>query len=536
MQRSRLLGVALTGLALATAGGLALRPSAAAQVRSTAAPPSPGSAEERCASLTGARIGPGVVERAEHVAKGTALPVAGVPFKPAAGAGFCWVHARISPEPGSMIRADAWLPDTWNGKLLGVGGAGLNGGLALAPLTLGPLLAKGYAGAATDVGHDSAAGAKWAYHAQPKVVDWGHRGEHLTAVFAKAAIRVFYGRPAQHAYFQGCSNGGREALMEARRYPQDYDGIIAGAPASYGVGQTTAFVWHHELVARTPGASTLGSKLKLVQDAVLKQCDQLDGVADGLIENPQLCRFDPAKLQCKPGVSGSDCLDPGEVAVLRSIYQGPRVQGRQISSGFPPGGEGVPGNWDAWITSDKSIAASLGQEFFRWIVYQDPSWTLSRFDLDKDYAAASARLASTIDSKDPDLRAFARRGGKLIIYHGWDDAAVPAGNSLNYYDGVRRALGSAAADHVRLFMAPGMMHCAGGPGPSSFDMLSELDRWATGGPPPERVIASRYDNPLAALTGEHGKALQTRPLCAWPKTAHSIGTGSTDAAENFVCR
>jgi hypothetical protein len=523
------LGVAAAGLATYDASAQSETPSSAAASADAS----------RCAALVGTKVESGVVESTEFVGRGaevsTLISVAAA--KPLlAGlkvpASFCRVHARLNPMLGSEIHVEIWLPEQWNGKFLGTGGGGFSGGIDAAPLTLRDPLATGYAAAATDVGHKSSDGAQWAYGQPVKLVDWAHRGNHLTAVFAKALIATYYGKPATRAYFQGCSNGGRDALMEASRYPEDYDGIIAGAPATNWTGMMTGFVWNHQAVSGAPGAPNLNSKLKLVQEAVLAKCDALDGVKDGVIENPQMCRFDPAKIQCKSG-DGPDCLSAAEVTALRKIYQGPRTRnGRQIYSGFAAGAENV--EWQNWITGTKAAQAGFGTEFYRWMVYSDSKWTPEHFDPDRDYPVAKKQMGPIIDSNNPDLRPFTRHGGKLIVYHGWADAGIPAGASVDYYNAVRHRLG-AAAGQVRLFMVPGMAHCFGGPGPNRFDMLSQLDNWVENGTAPEQVIATKYDNDLAVFAGRPAKQVRTRPLCAWPKVAHYGDTGSTDDAANFSC-
>jgi feruloyl esterase len=421
--------------------------------------------------------------------------------------------------------------------LLGAGGGGFNGGLDAAPVALGPAVAKGYAGAVTDTGHKSSDGAQWALNEPDKVADWGHRANHLTALFAKELVADYYGRPATRAYFQGCSNGGRDALMEARRYPDDYDGIIAGDPAADWTGMTASFLWNYQTLFLTPGASGLATKIKLVNDAVLAKCDGLDGVKDGVLENPGECRFDPAELQCKSGDS-PDCLTPAEVIALRKIHSGPGLRdGRTVFPGFPVGGEAIPDNRNGWIDRSKNGIFVLGAEFYRWMVYGDPNWAPERFQLDQDYPMAKARLGPIVDANDPDLRLFSRRGGKLILYHGWYDGAVSPEATISYFEAVRRRLGaSAAADHVRLFMAPGMAHCGFGPGANAFDMLTPLDQWVTHGVAPERIIATKYDDDFSAFKGLPAKPLKTHPLCAWPKTAHYDGAGSTDDAASFTCR
>lgn len=273
--------------------------------------------------MAGARFGQATIERAERILLGAALgtgPFAAVKSPVA----FCKVSTRIHPTTDSDIRSEVWLPDEWNGKLLGVGGGGLSGGLATAPLSLRIPLQKGYVGTASDVGHDANDSGQWALGHPEKLKDYAYRGNHLTAVLAKAVIRWFYSAPAQQAYFQGCSNGGRDALMEVSRFPNDYDGVIAGAPAASWTPLMTSFLFNHNALFGAPGAAGLAVKLPLIEAALVKQCDALDGV----VENPRRCVFDPAPLQCKDG-SSAQCLTRASWRPFKSSMQVPgRARGR----------------------------------------------------------------------------------------------------------------------------------------------------------------------------------------------------------------
>lgn len=485
-----------------------------------------------CGALVGRKIGGGTVTAAERMAAGAKFNLPNVPAGiqlPTLSAPMCKVKARLSPVPTSEIDVEVWLPETWNGKFVGIGGGGFSGGLDSAMLLLNPLVGKGYAGVATNVGHPAGDSAKWAHKDPVKLADWAHRGNHVTAQFTKALVAEAYARPAQRSYFWGCSNGGRDALMEAWRYPGDYDGIVSGAPAAAWTRVLPAMAWN---MAALQGVSFTPAKLKLVNDAVMARCDNLDGVKDGILENPLACRFDPAELECKAGQS--DCLSGAEVKALRALYQGPRTRdGKQISAGLAVGGETT--EWTGWVTGPKPVHGQMSPEFFRWMVYGDESWSQARFDMDRDYAAAVRAVGTIIDSDNPDIRPFLKRGGKLLLWHGWADAALPPENTITYYDAVKRKVGAAADQQVRLFMAPGVSHCFGGPGPSQFDMVAELDRWFESGQAPERIIATKPDNPIASFIGLPTKAVRTRPLCAWPKVARWNGSGSTDEAANFSC-
>jgi pimeloyl-ACP methyl ester carboxylesterase len=495
----------------------------------SAAAASPDDPAVRCAQLAGKQLGGAAVTRAEYVAPGAVLP----PFRDKTAFGFCRVDARISPGAASLIKIQVWLPTNWNGKFLGAGGGGFNGGLASASLGLRGPASQGYAAVATDAGHDVSLSPDWALGHPEKTVDFGHRANHLGAVVGKAVVADYYGSPAKRAYFHGCSNGGRDALMLAQRYPDDYDGIVAGAPANDWIALLTSFVRNERVARLSPGVDTLGPKLKLLHEAAMNKCDAADGLKDGLIERPSSCRFDPAVLECKPG-STTDCLSKAEVSVAKAIYRGPVTRsGRQLMSGFPVGSEY---EWGSWITSPKSLAGGMGRDFFRYLVYEDRSWDETRFDLGRDYAFANGKLGSSLAAVDPNLAPFVRKGGRLLMYHGWDDAAIPAGSTLRYYDAVRRTLGNRAADHTRLFMLPGVAHCAGGHGPDNIDYVAVLDRWTESGVAPEQLVATKYDSQFRAGAGLPARALRTRPVCAWPKTARYLGSGAVEDASSYICR
>ncbi|GGL34973.1 tannase/feruloyl esterase family alpha/beta hydrolase [Caulobacter rhizosphaerae] len=476
----------------------------------------------RCAGLVGARIDGGRVESAERVAPGATIAT-GETAGAKVSTALCRVRLRLNPVADSDIRVEVWLPDTWNHKLFALGGAGFDGGLNPGGgALLGKATAQGYASVATDVGHAPVANAvSWAHGKPQAVIDFGHRGNHVAAVAAKQLIGAYYGRPAKHAYFLGCSNGGRDGVMEASRYPDDYDGVIAGAPARRYLEIVTQLISYSRISSEVP---TLSSKLNLVHGAVMAKCDGLDGVKDGILENPLACKFDPVELQCK-GADSAACLTSAEVDGFRRIYGGLRLKsGERVIGGPVVGSEGVPGNWGAWILSP--IGAMAGQEIYRWMVFDDPNWKVETFDLDRDYPVAKARIGATINADEPDLRAFAKRGGKLIMYQGWADPAITPLETINYLQAVRET-SPQAASQVRLFMVPGMMHCAGGPGANVFDMQPALEAWVEKGQAPERVVATEAGG---------GDPPASRPLCAWPKTAHYNGAGSTRDAANFTCK
>ena len=462
---------------------------------------------------------------------------AGIPPLPAPGV-FCRVKATLTPTPSSAIGIEVWLPakDAWNGKFLAVGNGGFAGGFGGPYLLMGPALKRGYATAGTDTGHKGS-DAKWALGQPEKIKDYAWRANHLTAEATKALIKAYYASAPSRAYFQGCSNGGREALMEAQRFPGDYDGIVAGAPANAWTPMVAGFAWN-QAALMAPGAALAKMQLAAIQDAVLEQCDELDGVKDGVIDDPRQCRFDIAKLGCKPGEAGGGCLTPEQIVAWRKIHDGPRIGGKAVFPGFPVGGEGVPGAWDSWIAAgDAAQQAFLSREFYANMVYGQPDWALTGFDLARDYPKADAMYRSVLNSDDPDLSAFKARGGKLILDHGWADAAITPLATIGYYEKVRARMGAASDGFVRLFMAPGVSHCFMGPGPDGFDMVGALEQWVEHGQAPDRIIAEKRANGMLALLGAPpGDVLRSRPLCPYPQVARWTGEGSTDEAANFVCR
>lgn len=524
--------------ALAMIGAAAPAALAAPVIASPSPPTSPNNnAAQSCAALAGQTIGIGHITAATWVSRGDDLTSSGAMAALKSTSDFCRVWAELKPAPTSQIKIQLWLPSQWNGKFLGTGGGGFSGGYDSAPLSLRPPVAQGYAALVTDAGHATSDDARWAYQQPQRVIDWAHRANHVSAIFAKAVIQHHYGQSAQRSYFQGCSNGGRDALMEARRYPNDYDAIIAGAPAPDWNGMNAAFLWNWQAIFQTAGAAGLVQKIGLVSRAIRAKCDALDGVKDGVLENPQACHFDPAELACS-GSETNACLTTPEIGALRKIYAGPYLANtRYVYSGLALGDEDIPANASSWLDPSAAGTAAFATEYFRWMVHQDPQWTADQFRLDRDYRLAVKRMGPLVDAHDPDLRPFFRRGGKLLLWHGWSDARVPALRTVRYYNDVRKRVGANMADqHMRLFMVPGMGHCFAGPGPNKFDALSALDQWAESGTAPQKLLATKYENDLFAIIDLPTKAVRTRPLCPFPKTAQYQGGGSTDDAANFICR
>ncbi|MDX2056164.1 MAG: tannase/feruloyl esterase family alpha/beta hydrolase [Gemmatimonadales bacterium] len=510
-------------------------------------------AQRPCASLTSLRLQGAVITEASPVAPGLFTPPPdGPPASPVKLLAHCRVRGTARPVPDSEIRFEVWLPEpgAWNGKFQQAGNGGYAGSIPAG--SLANALLRGYATAGTDDGHVGM-DPSFAIGHPEKVVDFGHRAVHLTAGHAKAVIEAYYGRAATRAYFVGCSDGGREALMEAQRYPADFDGIVVGAPANNWTRLLTSGVWNWRALNETPGSAIPVAKLGLIQRAAVAACDRLDQVADGLIEAPNRCRFDPASLQCR-GADQPDCLTTAQLTALRKIYDGPRSPrtGERIYPGAIPGTEAVPGNWNPWIVASPQqplpFIAWFGTTFYQSMVFENPAWDYRTMDFDRDLATALAKVGGVLDAVDPDLRAFRDRGGKMIQYHGWGDAAISATGSIDYYQQVLTSVGPGVPDFYRLFMVPGMGHCGGGIGPTDFgqfetgptaadpdrDIVAALDRWVERGVAPERIIATgiRPGEPMS----DPSKATRiSRPLCVWPRIAQYRGVGSSDEAENFSC-
>jgi hypothetical protein len=433
---------------------------------------------------------------------------------------FCRVEAAAHPTASSNIGIEVWLPAAgWNGKLEAVGNGAWAG--TISHSALATALAQGYAATSTDTGHRGGS-ADFLQQDQELLVDFAHRAVHEMAVTAKAVVVAFYERPAARAYFTGCSTGGRQALTAAQRYPGDFDGIVAGAAAYYPSHIQGMQVWTAAVANRSAGAVLDRAAMTAVNEAAIAACDLIDGVADGVIENPARCAFQPTALAC-PAANGGACLAPAQIETVRRIYAGPtRGDGTSIYPGLARGSE------SGWTTLAGPTPLSLALETFQWIVHEDAAWDWRSFDAVTEIPGAAERIGPLMDASDADLGAFTARGGKLLIYHGWSDPGIPPAGTIRYYDEVRATLGARTADaSVRLFMVPGMGHCAGGTGTDRFDAIAALDRWIETDAAPERIEAERVVS---------GERVRTRPLCAWPETAVYSGTGSTDDSANFSCR
>ena len=477
-----------------------------------------------CESLTAAAMKDATITRAEVVAPGKlSLPEGG---RRGEGRGnaykdlpeFCRVSATLTPSSDSDIKVEVWLPTTtWNGKFEAVGNGGWAGVISYPAMA--DALRAGYATASTDTGHVGGRGTFALDHPE-KLIDFSWRSEHEMTVKAKALIQAFYGSAPKLSYWNGCSTGGRQGLKEAQMFPNDYDGIIAGAPAN----RTAISLWIADAVLKDPSSYIPPSKYPLIHQAAVAACDAADGLKDGLIDDPSKCRFDPAALRCN-GADSPSCLTDAQVTAAKKIYSpaiNPRT-GAELFSSLMPGSEL---GWAVQAQGPEPAANLYDQ--YRYVVFKDPNWDWKTFDFDKDVARGNRPENLIMNATNPDMKAFFSHGGKLLLYHGWSDPQVPPLNTVKYFNSVVKNLGGAdkAADRVRLFLAPGMGHCAGGEGPSVFDKVGPLERWVEQSKAPDALIASHVTD---------GKVDRTRPLCAFPQVATYKGSGNIDDAASFVC-
>ncbi len=448
---------------------------------------------------------------------------------------YCWVDAMIRPN----IRFAASLPTHWNGRFVMRGGGGYAGQQPVKGRD-DPLRDQGYVTASTDTGHDAARYplASFAYNNRDGEIDYAYRAVHLTAVEVKALIDEHYGRPADYDYWLGCSTGGRQGLMSAQRFPEDFDGIVAGAPVLDFANTQIGGVWSSRALREHPMGL---EKIARVGEAIYAACDGLDGLEDGLIDDPRQCRFDPRTdyPRCD-GADRVDCLTEGQSAALAKIYGGVVSRGEPYFPGQPVGAElGDPlgsaasrtSGWGGWFVAPgggSPLLERFGVTFMRYMAFRqdDPDWSLEQFDFDEDPYRMDA-IRGILDATDSDLTRFRDAGGRMITYHGWSDTALNPLMAVNYYENV---LGETpdAPDFYRLFMVPGMFHCAGGRGINTIDALPPLVAWVETGEAPARLIGRRVDR--------DGEVLMTRPVCPYPQVARYTGAGGIDDAASFACR
>jgi len=432
----------------------------------------------------------------------------------------CLVTFILKPTSDSLIHVELWLPARgWNGKYMAVGNGGWSGSVNHNAMALA--LSRGYATSSTDTGHQGGS-ASFALGHPEKLIDYACRSEHEMTAVSKAIIADYYGKPQRLSYWNGCSAGGKQGLKEAQQYPEDFDGIIAGSPAANWTGRATQAIWSAQAVHNDEASFIPSAKYEMIHRAVLAACDKLDGVEDGVLENPRRCTFDPQALVCQ-GEDSPACLTAKQAEAARKIYSSstnPRRHQR-LYSGLERGSELGWGTWSG------AKPLSIALDYFRFVVFENPEWDFRTLNFDTDVARAEALDAHRINATDPDLSAYFKRGGKLIQYHGWSDTQISPGNSVDYYESVVAKLGAAHLDDsYRLFMVPGMGHCGGGEGTSTFDMIEALEKWVEGKLVPGRIVAQRTAK---------GKTARSRPLCPYPQVAIYKGSGSTDEAASFMC-
>lgn len=507
-----------------------------------------------CPDLKSLSLGDATIRKAQAVPAGPfAIPAA----DPRARAesltlpAFCRVQGVIEPAKDSHIEFEVWLPAArWNGRYQGIGNGAFAGSIEYVGEggALASALKAGFAASSTDTGHQGDGfDARWALGHPEKIVDYGHRAIHETAEKAKIIIRAFYGEPAKHSYFSSCSNGGRQALMEAQRYPADYDGIIAGAPAANFTRILTTFTWDVLATTLDPASYIPAGKFAAIEAAAVAACDARDGVKDGIIDEPNKCAFDPSVLLCK-GRESDACLTTPQIVALKKISGGPRTtKGEQLYPGFQPGGESGWAGWVSGAKADQSAQYIFGTQGMANLIFQNAAYDYKAFNVDRDARTADDLAGRTLNAIDPDLSAFQKRGGKLILFHGWSDPALPPTATIDYYRTAATKLGPKADETIRLYMVPGMQHCGDGPGADAFgfapglppaepdpsrNMSAALESWVEQGTAPSAMVATKYNTPDNPSSG----VKFTRPLCPYPQVARYKGAGSENDAANFACK
>ncbi|MGC1299580.1 MAG: tannase/feruloyl esterase family alpha/beta hydrolase [Alloacidobacterium sp.] len=510
-----------------------------------------GATAGKCADLKQLAIPNATITVTESVAAGAFSPPdlkAGekVPHLFKTTPAFCRVLATLKPTADSDIKVEVWMPaNGWNGKFRGQGNGGFAGYIAYRGLASS--VTQGYAAASTDTGH-STPGAEWALGHPEKIVDYGYRAVHEMTADAKVIVKTLYGNDPKRSYFASCSNGGRQALMEAQRFPDDYDGIIAGAPANNWVPMLTGGLKFMQVLDQ--GGYIPPAKVPAIGKAVVAACDAQDGVTDGVLNDPRQCRFDPATMLCK-GANSDACLTAPQVDTLKTIYAGAHdASGKLIFPGLLPGSEEGRNGWATWVTGSeegKSAGTFYVSGYFANMVYGKSDWDYKIANLDDALKLAYEKTGDSMNATNPDLKPFLAHG-KLIMYHGWNDPGISPLNSINYYNNVVASVGSQTAEQsLRLYMVPGMQHCGGGPGATDFGqdedaprsdpdhgIFAALVQWVEEGKAPSTIIATTYkESDSAKYLRPHPE--MTRPLCSYPQAARYSGSGDKNLAKSFAC-
>jgi len=462
-------------------------------------------------------------------------------------------HCKVAGVIGPEIHFELLLPEKWNGKFVMGGGGGFVGLVVNSALSYGALQA-GYATVGTDTGHQGhPLDASWAHNNLERLVNFGHQAIHRTAVVAKSLTRAYYNKIIARNYFVGCSRGGGQALMEAQRYPEDFEGIVSGAPAynwTMGLGAGTMHI--NQLMYPDPNnlqEAVIGPKeQELIESSYLAMCDELDGIKDSILNDPRDCNFDVATLLCK-GEKTDSCLSKEQLAAVKIVYDGPKDMQGQMFYGYPFGGETSAGGWSRWLTGGLKYQTDLdqfqggidvgdtvapvapsahfafGNGIMKYFVYNNPNWTYKNYKFET-FRKDSELAGETLNATNPDLSAFRQQGGKLLMFTGWSDAAISPLATIGYYEKVL-AHDKTAVNDTRLFMMPGVEHCFGGPGPSFTNFLTEIDKWVETGKGPEQTVAYWLD--------EKAQPAGSRLICAYPKIAKYDGKGDPQDASSFSC-
>jgi feruloyl esterase len=500
----------------------------------------PAAAQQSCESLASLKIPNVTITLAKSIQPPPDFEVPSLPGRYGTPAGekvsvpFCRVAGYAAPTSDSHIAFEVWLPPAakWNGLYLGEGNPGFVGAISYGGMARE--VAQGYATASTDTGHadTEATGAlpPWAIGHPEKVADWGYRAVHETTVAAKQILRAYYGKPQRLSIWSSCHEGGNQALTEAQKYPMDYDGIAAGDPA-YDITHLQAVSVYLSWVALKDGVKAPGyvppSKFPVIHRAVLDKCDALDGVRDGIIENPTLCHFDPATIECPPKEDTAVCLTPAQVQTVRQVYAGAKfADGKQIYPGLEPGSEL---DWHWMLSGPEPMA--INKDFFANLVFQNPNWDWHTFDVSRDTQLADQKVGAMVNFADPNLRPFKEHGGKLLMYQSWQEAAIPPGGLVNYYKSVEAAMGgrSKTQDFARLFVVPGAGMCSGFSVRNfqgAWNTLDVIEKWRETGVAPDKIITSHRVG---------GVVNRTHPVCPYPQSAIYKGSGDPYDAANFTC-
>ena len=466
-----------------------------------------------CERLTNVTLDRAVITDARLIPEGPGEGPAAPGSAPSVVAAHCRVQLDLKPTSDSLIKMELWLPpaDKWNGKFLGAGNGGFAGSIQATRSDMPAALKSGYATAGTDTGHQEQ-GGKWAVGHPEKMVDFAYRSTHEMTLKAKQLVKAFYDKSPQRSYFSSCSTGGRMAVMEAQRYPDDYDGIVAGALANRHIRMWASGIATNVEQLKHPDGALSKEQAALVNDLVTRQCDVR---REGFLNDPRQCKVDFAVLRCAAKQSGSACLTDAQLKTVATFYDGVKTANGELVF------SGAPLSRPIAAASTNPDGANGLFDLVR-IARNDASLDWKTFEVDRDVKLLDEKLGF-VDAVNPDLSKFKARGGKLLLYHGWADPGITAQNTIRYYESVLERMGPEQGDWVRLFMVPGMGHCRGGPGVNGFDSTRAIEQWVEQGVAPTQ------------LEGVGANGL-TRPLCPYPQAAEYSGSGDTKDGKNWSCK